>query len=121
MSFSIVYQLQECVQLYRATWDEPQPTPVPRWRLLLAAQYKDTKDPSSNKDVTELWKYQPAPVLQPKRETLVVSVGDSQWQGFLQETKEVLLSTYEKSNKQVKQIGIATLQNVQYEIMYTMQ
>jgi len=103
----IVFQLRNCVQLYRATWEEPKPPAIPKWRLELAEEYLG-KQLEDEENIAEAWKYQPPPILQPKRETLVVSVGEAQWDGFLKDTNTILNSTYTKANSFVKQIGKET-------------
>nr|XP_045615668.1 dynein axonemal heavy chain 7-like isoform X1 [Procambarus clarkii] len=66
-------ELDDCVQLYRGTWDEPQPPKVPKWRVRVA-------ESGPSDDIEEV--VPPLRPLQPRRETLVVTLSDPQWEGF---------------------------------------
>ncbi|XP_068243599.1 uncharacterized protein [Palaemon carinicauda] len=66
-------ELDKCVQLYRGTWEEPQPPKIPKWRQKAA-----TNGASEGSG-------EAAPLLrplEPKRETLVVTLSEPQWEGF---------------------------------------
>ncbi|KAK8378939.1 hypothetical protein O3P69_009581 [Scylla paramamosain] len=67
-------ELDECVQLYRGTWEEPQPPKVPRWRLRMAETDDSTGDGGTP--------VPPLRPLEPRRETLVVSLSEPQWAAF---------------------------------------
>lgn len=67
-------QLDECVQLYRGTWDDPQPPKVPRWRLRMAETDGSPGDGGNP--------VPPLRPLEPRRETLVVSLSEPQWAAF---------------------------------------
>ncbi|XP_050730386.1 dynein axonemal heavy chain 7-like [Eriocheir sinensis] len=67
-------ELDECVQLYRGTWDDPQPPKVPRWRLRMAENDGSPGDGGNP--------VPPLRPLEPRRETLVVSLSEPQWAAF---------------------------------------
>ena len=59
--------------MYRGTWEEPQPPKIPKWRQNAASN-------GSSEGKEEI--APPLRPLQPKRETLVVSLSEPQWEAF---------------------------------------
>ena len=47
----------------------------------------------------------PPLVLEPRREVLVVSVGEAQWEGFQDRTAHILTRTYDKAMAHIAHIG----------------
>ena len=98
--FWLQFQLTECVQLYRATWDEPEPPSIPKWRQKLA-------EPKEESDENEegAGSYRPLKPLQPKRETLVITLSDDQWTALKNAARTSLKKIFKNANTYVEQIG----------------
>ena len=81
-------QLHECVQLYRATWEDPKPPELPHWRQVMSQE--ESKMPLRE--------------LQPHRETLVVSLSDAQWSSLKDLAKEKIAKSFKNSWEILDQI-----------------
>nr|XP_053649653.1 uncharacterized protein LOC128700456 [Cherax quadricarinatus] len=89
-------ELDDCVQLYRGTWDEPQPPKVPKWRLRVA----ENGEEGEADEVTP-----PLRPLQPRRETLVVTLSDPQWKGFRSALSSSIRCRFAKAAEFLDQIS----------------
>ena len=74
-------KLNECVQLYRATWEDAKPPELPHWRKVMSQE-------ESKKPLREL---------EPHRETLSVSLSDAQWEVLRQAAKDNIANAFKSS------------------------
>ncbi|XP_064087240.1 dynein axonemal heavy chain 3-like [Macrobrachium nipponense] len=88
-------ELDECVQLYRGTWEEPQPPKIPKWRQKAAAD--GTSEGSG--EATPLLR-----PLEPKRETLVVTLSEPQWEGFRTSLSNSIAQRFKDAAEFISQI-----------------
>ncbi|KAK7080903.1 hypothetical protein SK128_017532 [Halocaridina rubra] len=88
-------KMDDCVQLYRGTWDEPQPPKIPKWRQK-AGIYGP---PEGVEEVAP-----PLRPLQPKRETLVVTLSEPQWDSFKSALKSSIQQRFKDASENIAQI-----------------
>lgn len=93
---NVYLKLADCVQLYRATWVDPEPPAVPKWRQRLAQEQEGEE---GNRNV------RPLRPLEPHRDTLVITLSDSQWSSLKDHAKNRIEKAFDKANHYLDQIS----------------